>query len=145
MLGFLFVDDELFEPDAEAAAKNLNADALPALVAAVASLEPLEHWHADDIKEALEAVLDRRARAQAAQVAFAPLRVAVTGRTVSPPLFESMELLGRERSMARLRRAGRVGGTGPVGALPSALGRPCGVRYTRPAIGEACPIRWGMG
>ena len=34
--------------------------------------------------------------------AFAPVRVAVTGRTVSPPLYESMELLGRERAMARL-------------------------------------------
>jgi len=35
----------------------------------------------------------------------APVRVAVTGRLVSPPLFESMELLGRERSLGRLRRA----------------------------------------
>ena len=35
--------------------------------------------------------------------AFAPVRVAVSGRTVSPPLYESMELLGRERSLARLR------------------------------------------
>ena len=45
--------------------------------------------------------------------AFAPVRVAVTGRTVSPPLYESMELLGRERSLGRLRagfeRAGAVG------------------------------------
>ncbi|MGE5764478.1 MAG: hypothetical protein ACM3ZF_11545, partial [Mycobacterium leprae] len=34
-----------------------------------------------------------------------PVRVAVTGRTVSPPLFESLELLGRERTLARLRAA----------------------------------------
>ena len=34
--------------------------------------------------------------------AFAPVRVAISGRTVSPPLYESMELLGRERSLARL-------------------------------------------
>ena len=34
--------------------------------------------------------------------AFGPVRVAITGRRVSPPLFESMELLGRERSLARL-------------------------------------------
>ena len=40
--------------------------------------------------------------------AFAPVRVAVTGRTVSPPLYESMELLGRERTMGRLRRALRT-------------------------------------
>ncbi len=37
--------------------------------------------------------------------AFQPVRAAVTGTLVSPPLFESMELLGRERSMERLRRA----------------------------------------
>jgi glutamyl-tRNA synthetase len=36
-------------------------------------------------------------------LAFGPVRVAVTGRRVSPPLFESMELLGREQSLARLR------------------------------------------
>jgi glutamyl-tRNA synthetase len=37
--------------------------------------------------------------------AFGPVRVAVTGARVSPPLFESMELLGRERSLMRLRAA----------------------------------------
>lgn len=104
MLGFLFVDDDLFEPDAEAAAKNLNADAGPVLAAAVASLEPLEYWHADDIKDALEVALIGGLGLKPRN-AYAPLRVAITGRTVSPPLFESMELLGRERSMARLGRA----------------------------------------
>ncbi len=34
--------------------------------------------------------------------AFGPVRVAVTGRRISPPLFESLELLGRERSLSRL-------------------------------------------
>ena len=37
--------------------------------------------------------------------AFGPVRVAITGRKVSPPLFESLELLGRERSLARLTAA----------------------------------------
>ncbi|MGH8959802.1 MAG: glutamate--tRNA ligase, partial [Jatrophihabitantaceae bacterium] len=37
--------------------------------------------------------------------AFGPLRVAITGRTVSPPLFESMQILGRDRSLGRLRAA----------------------------------------
>jgi glutamyl-tRNA synthetase len=37
--------------------------------------------------------------------AFGPVRVAITGSTVSPPLFESMEILGRERSLTRLRDA----------------------------------------
>ena len=39
------------------------------------------------------------------RVAFGPVRVAVTGKRVSPPLFESLELLGRERSLARLQSA----------------------------------------
>jgi len=38
-----------------------------------------------------------------ARLAFAPLRIALTGRTVSPPLFESMEILGPEETLARLR------------------------------------------
>ena len=37
--------------------------------------------------------------------AFQPIRAAVTRSTVSPPLFESLEVLGRERSLARLRAA----------------------------------------
>ena len=45
------------------------------------------------------------------KVAFGPVRVAVTGRRVSPPLFESLELLGRDRSLARLRAA--------LGGLPA--------------------------
>jgi glutamyl-tRNA synthetase len=44
--------------------------------------------------------------------AFGPIRVAITGSLVSPPLFESMELLGRERSLQRLREArDRIGRT----------------------------------
>ena len=70
----------------------------------MASLEPVEHWHAAAIKDALESALIGGLGLKPRN-AYAPLRVAITGRTVSPPLFESMELLGRERSMARLRRA----------------------------------------
>jgi glutamyl-tRNA synthetase len=36
---------------------------------------------------------------------FSPIRVAVTGRTVSPPLFDSLELLGRDRALARVELA----------------------------------------
>jgi glutamyl-tRNA synthetase len=43
-------------------------------------------------------------------VAFQPVRVAVTGRTISPPLYESMELLGREQTLSRLRAALQVAG-----------------------------------
>jgi glutamyl-tRNA synthetase len=104
MLGFLFVDPASFRPDADAAAKNLTDDARPALAAAVSALEPLEHWRNEPIKEALEAALVADLGLKP-RLAFAPLRVAITGRTVSPPLFESMELLGRERTLARLHKA----------------------------------------
>jgi glutamyl-tRNA synthetase len=106
MLGFLFVDDDDFEPDADAVAKNLGGEAVPALDAALSALASVAQWHAQDIKEALEAALIGELGLKP-RSAYAPLRVAITGRTVSPPLFESMELLGRERSMARLLRAAR--------------------------------------
>lgn len=104
MLGFLFVSDDAFEPEVEAAAKNLNAAAAPVLAAALEALEPVVRWEAEPIKDALETALIAGLGLKP-RLAFAPLRVAVTGRTVSPPLFESMELLGRERSLARLRTA----------------------------------------
>jgi glutamyl-tRNA synthetase len=108
MLGFLFVSDDAFEPDVDAAAKNLNAAAAPALAAALDALESVVRWEADAIKDALETALIAGLGLKP-RLAFAPLRVAVTGRTVSPPLFESMELLGRERSLARLRTAAASG------------------------------------
>ena len=105
MLGFLFVDDDAFELDADAVAKAMGAaESVPALDAALGALASVAQWHADAIKDALEVALIGGLGLKPRN-AYAPLRVAITGRTVSPPLFESMELLGRERSMARLRRA----------------------------------------
>jgi glutamyl-tRNA synthetase len=104
MLGFLFVSDDAFTVEPEAAAKALGETGTPALTAALAALEQVPQWRADVIKEVLEAALVVGLGLKPRH-AFTPLRVAVTGRTVSPPLFESMELLGRERSLARLRSA----------------------------------------
>ena len=72
--------------------------------AALSALASVAQWHADEIKEALEAALIGELGLKP-RTAYAPLRVAITGRTVSPPLFESMELLGRERSMSRVQKA----------------------------------------
>lgn len=110
MLAFLFVDDAAFEIDPAASAKVLVVDARPTLEAAVGALDGLPEWQHDAIKSALDdalvAGLGLKPRS-----AFGPLRVAVTGRTISPPLFESMELLGREVSVRRLRLAlERIGG-----------------------------------
>ncbi|GGM36557.1 glutamate--tRNA ligase [Longimycelium tulufanense] len=104
MVGFLFADEETFEPEPESAAKALGADAQPVLQAAVDTLGSVAEWTAAGIEGALkEALVDGLGLKP--RKAFAPVRVAVTGRTVSPPLYESMELLGRERTMGRLRRA----------------------------------------
>ena len=60
-------------------------------------------WEAEPLKTALDAVgAERGLRLGKAQ---APVRVAVTGRSVGLPLFESLEVLGRERTLARLRAA----------------------------------------
>ncbi|HEX5810787.1 MAG TPA: glutamate--tRNA ligase, partial [Pseudonocardia sp.] len=112
MLRFLFADDGSFVLDAEAAEKNLGTDASPVLDAALSSLDALKDWSAPEIEAALKGALVDGLGLKPRK-AFAPVRVAVTGRTVSPPLYESMELLGRERSLGRLRagfeRAGAVG------------------------------------
>ena len=102
MLRFLFVDDATFAPDPDAAEKNLGADAAPVLEAALTSLDALDKWTAPEIEAALKTALVDGLGLKPRK-AFAPVRVAVTGRTVSPPLYESMELLGRDRSLARLR------------------------------------------
>lgn len=103
MMSFLFAGDE-FTPDQSSADKALGPDARPILEAAVTALETVPEWTAPAIEAALKHSvvegLDIKPRK-----AFAPVRVAVTGRTVSPPLYESMELLGRDLSLRRLRTA----------------------------------------
>ncbi|MCY7341583.1 MAG: glutamate--tRNA ligase [Pseudonocardia sp.] len=112
MLRFLFVAEDGFAPEEEAAAKNLGADAAPVLQAALTSLDVVADWSTGEIEAALKVALVDGLGLKPRK-AFVPVRVAVSGRTVSPPLYESMELLGRERSLARLR-AGveRAGGLG---------------------------------
>ncbi len=101
MLAFLFVDEAAFAPEPDAAEKNLGPDATPVLTAARDGLEALGDWTAPAIEASLkESLVDGLGLKP--RKAFAPVRVAISGRTVSPPLYESMELLGRERSMVRL-------------------------------------------
>jgi glutamyl-tRNA synthetase len=99
LLGFLFTEDVQIDP--AAADKQLGAGAGEVLDAATSALQALDQWTAPAIetglKDALVEGLGRKPRQ-----AFGPVRVAVSGRTVSPPLYESMELLGRERTLARL-------------------------------------------
>ncbi|MGH3714910.1 MAG: glutamate--tRNA ligase [Micromonosporaceae bacterium] len=104
MLAFLFTDEEKFAPDPDHAAKALGPDAAPVLAAAAEALEALRSWDAAAVEEALKTTLVD-GLGMKPRKAFAPVRVAVSGRTVSPPLYESIELLGRDRTLSRLRRA----------------------------------------
>ncbi|HEX3791174.1 MAG TPA: glutamate--tRNA ligase [Pseudonocardiaceae bacterium] len=104
MLRFLFTAEESFSPEPDSAAKALGPDAQPVLAAALSALESLAEWQTSTIEQALkDALVDGLGLKP--RKAFAPVRVAVTGRTVSPPLYESMELLGADRVLSRIRRA----------------------------------------
>jgi glutamyl-tRNA synthetase len=105
MLRFLFVDEADFRVDPDDAARALTSGAEPVLVAAEEALAGLEPWKWEAIRAALETALVDGLGLKP-QVAFSgPLRVAVTGRRAGPPLFQSIELLGRDRTLGRLARA----------------------------------------
>jgi glutamyl-tRNA synthetase len=104
MVRFLFISDDDFAPEPDAAAKALGETAGPVLDASISALDAVAKWTAPAIEEALRGALIDGLGLKPRK-AFAPVRVAATGRTVSPPLYESLELLGRERSLNRLRRA----------------------------------------
>lgn len=101
LVAFLFTDDADLEIEADARG-SLGADAAAVLDAGIAALEGLDDFTPAPIEEALRAALID-GLALKPRLAFGPLRVAVSGRRVSPPLFESMELLGKESTLARLR------------------------------------------
>jgi glutamyl-tRNA synthetase len=101
MVDFLFlaeppIDEQSFTKtfSAESAATTLNDIAV--------AFESIE-WNAERIKVAVEAVGERHGIKLGKMQA--PLRVAVTGRTVGPPLFEPIELLGRDETLRRIRSA----------------------------------------
>ena len=104
MLGFLFADEATFTRDPDDAAKLLDEQGRDVVRAAHDALAETHPWSTAAIEETLRTALIE-GRGLKPRVAFGPVRVAVTGSRVSPPLFESMELLGRERSLARLQGA----------------------------------------
>ena len=104
MLAFLFVPESQFAVDPGDAAKVLTEDGLRVVREARDTLAGLGSWDTAAIESALRTSLVEKLGLKP-RLAFGPVRVAVTGRRVSPPLFESLELLGRERSLARLDSA----------------------------------------
>ena len=102
LLAFLFKTDEEIST-ADDARKQLKESAPQVLAAAIEALEPLEDFTAANIEGALRAaIVDGLAIKP--RLAFGPVRIAVSGERISPPLFESMEILGKESSLARLRK-----------------------------------------
>lgn len=109
LLRFLVTPDEELELDPKAAKKNLREDAVEVLDATVEELEALD----DDqfVTATVEEKISGRlidSMGLKPRKAYGAVRVAVTGAQVSPPLFESMELLGRDSTLARLRAARKV-------------------------------------
>lgn len=104
LIRFLVVDESAFTVNPQSAAKNLKADSREVVDASIAALENLEEWTTPAIEEALSGALIDGLGLKPRK-AYGPVRVAVTGSHISPPLFESLELLGREVSLDRLRAA----------------------------------------
>jgi glutamyl-tRNA synthetase len=100
MLSFLFVDR--VEIEAESRSKIAEDPARHVLQRALAVLEPVAEWTHASIEAALRSALIDEMGLKP-RLAFGPVRIAITGSHISPPLFESMELLGRDRSIARLK------------------------------------------
>ena len=100
LVGFLFTDSVTY---AEDALKSLPENAAEVVVASVSALEliPESEFTAAAVQEALAAALVEGLGLKP-RVAYGPLRVALTGRRVSPPLFESIELLGKSETLRRL-------------------------------------------
>jgi glutamyl-tRNA synthetase len=98
---FLFLDEPAF--DETSWAKAMKEGAADLLTATVAAYDALADWDAEPLKVTLEQV--GAARGLKLGKAQAPVRVATTGRTVGLPLFESLAVLGRDRTLTRLRAA----------------------------------------
>ncbi|HEY0388737.1 MAG TPA: glutamate--tRNA ligase [Gaiellales bacterium] len=101
--GFLFGPARY---DEEAVRRAVDdPDAPRALESARTALEQVAAWDAGSIEEALRGACEETGLKP--RVLFGPIRVAISGRTVAPGLFESLQLLGREESLARIAELGR--------------------------------------
>ena len=98
MIRFLFGS---VAPDEKA--RKALADQDDYLTAVADALEGRDKWTTAEIEEALRTLAEERGLKP--KKAFQPIRAAVTGTLISPPLFESLEILGREETLARLRSA----------------------------------------
>ena len=102
MLKFLFVTN--FQVETESLPKISDADSKKLLQVAYERLQSLSQWSHEGIEAVLRTALIEEMGLKP-RIAFSAVRIAVTGSHISPPLFESMELLGRESSLLRLKNS----------------------------------------
>ncbi len=102
LVDFVFLPEPPVDETSWAKVIGGDAGAVTLLEDAIAAFEHAE-WSASALRDATSAIGEQAGRKLAK--AQAPIRVAVTGRTVGPPLFESLEVLGRDEVLRRLRRA----------------------------------------
>ena len=107
LVRFLIVSDEELVLDEKYARKNLKEDAVQPLEVAISVLSDVPDWDTASIESALQKALIEDLGLKPRK-AYGALRVGISGQAISPPLFESMELLGRESTLARLRAAREV-------------------------------------
>lgn len=102
MAGSLLSSADYLEPDADTR-KQLKESASDVLAAAISALQAVDpaDWKTDTLHETLKKALIEEGGYKP-RLAFGPVRVALSGRRVSPPLFESMEIIGKELTLARL-------------------------------------------
>ncbi len=100
LIGFLFEEPETDEKAWKKVMKEGSGDLLGASLEA---LRGVEAWEVEPIERALEAVV-AESGAKPGKV-FQPIRVAITGTSISPGIFESLAVLGREPSLERIERA----------------------------------------
>lgn len=103
LVDFAFAETLAYDPAALVQKNMTRDDTLRALAAARQALEAVPAFTEQALEEALRALAGELGL-KAGQL-FGAIRVAVTGRTVAPPLFGTLELTGRDRVLARLRRA----------------------------------------
>lgn len=104
LLRFLLVDEDDFVLDPAAADKHLGPGSASLLATAADALEDVVRWDTEHVQAALDAALLEGLGLKRGK-AYAPVRVAVCGAAVAPPLPESMALLGKDRTLRRLRAA----------------------------------------
>jgi glutamyl-tRNA synthetase len=103
MLGFLFVTADKIEimDDARAGLPENAAEIATAAAEKLAEVSDVD-FKTEHIQELLNALLIEQMQLKP-RVAFGPLRTAISGRRISPPLFESMQILGKAETIARLK------------------------------------------